>query len=128
MPSNHNRIDRISEEVTRCLAELLPNVKDPRLSGPMLTVVRCEVTNDLRWCKVYLSVLGAYEEKQLKQGLKSASGFLRRELAHRLSLRYTPELIFVLDDSISRGAHINELISRLEIKPDEEDGDATDAE
>lgn len=128
MPSNSNRIDRINEEVTRCLAELLPTVKDPRLSGPMLTVVRCEVTGDLRWCKVFLSILGSYDEKQLKLGLKSASGFLRREVAHRLSLRYTPELIFVLDDSISRGAHISALINKLDIKPDEEDGNDADAQ
>ena len=126
MPSNAKRIDRINEEVLKELSGLLRDVKDPRLSVPMLTVLRCEVTNDLRWCKVYLSVLGDYDEKELRRGLKSCSGFLRRELAHRLSLRYTPELTFVMDDSIAHGAHIAQVLNTLDIRPDEEDdGDAT---
>ena len=106
MPYNSNRVERISEEVTKELAMLLRNVKDPRVSQTMLSVVRCEVTNDMRWCKVFLSALGECDQKELKKGLKSCSGFLRRELAHRLRLRYTPELVFVLDDSIAHGAHI----------------------
>ncbi len=114
--ASSNRIDRISEEIMRCLSEILPTVKDPRLKGPMLSIVRCEASGDLRWCKVYLSVLGEYDAKQLKQGLKAASGFLRRELAHRLTLRYTPELVFVLDDSISHGVHISEMLSKLDVK------------
>lgn len=114
--ASSNRIDRISEEIMRCLSEILPTVKDPRLKGPMLSIVRCEASGDLRWCKVYLSVLGEYDAKQLKQGLKSVSGFLRRELAHRLTLRYTPELVFVLDDSISHGVHISEMLSKLDVK------------
>ena len=114
--ASSNRIDRISEEIMRCLSEILPTVKDPRLKGPMLSIVRCEASGDLRWCKVYLSVLGEYDAKQLKQGLKAASGFLRRELAHRLTLRYTPGLVFVLDDSISHGVHISEMLSKLDVK------------
>lgn len=114
--ASSNRIDRISEEIMRCLSEILPTVKDPRLKGPMLSIVRCEASGDLRWCKVYLSVLGECDVKQLKQGLKSVSGFLRRELAHRLTLRYTPELVFVLDDSISHGVHISEMLSKLDVK------------
>ena len=86
MPSN--RIGRINEEVMRELARLLPTVKDPRLGGGLLSIVRCEVTNDLRWCKVYLSTLGQFDMKELKKGLKSCSGYLRRELAHSLSLRF----------------------------------------
>jgi ribosome-binding factor A len=132
MPSN--RIDRISEEVMRALAELLPTVKDPRLGGGLLSVLRCEVTNDLRWCKVYLSAMGDYDQKELKKGLKSCSGYLRRQLAHSLSLRYTPELVFVLDDSIQTGAHINRLLSQLpelsqeEQNDDDENNDAVDPE
>lgn len=121
MPSN--RIDRISEEVMRALAELLPTVKDPRLGGGLLSVLRCEVTNDLRWCKVYLSAMGDYDQKELKKGLKSCSGYLRRQLAHSLSLRYTPELVFVLDDSIQTGAHINRLLSQLPELSQEEQND-----
>lgn len=125
MPSN--RIGRINEEVMRELARLLPTVKDPRLGGGLLSIVRCEVTNDLRWCKVYLSTLGQFDMKELKKGLKSCSGYLRRELAHSLSLRYTPELVFVLDDSIQEGAHINQLLHQLP-KLQEEHHDDADAE
>lgn len=125
MPSN--RIGRISEEVMRELARLLPTVKDPRLGGGLLSIVRCEVTNDLRWCKVYLSTLGQFDMKELKKGLKSCSGYLRRELAHSLSLRYTPELVFVLDDSIQEGAHINQLLHQLPELQEEHHDDA-DAE
>ena len=123
MPYNRNRMERISEEVTRELAMLLRDVKDPRVSQTMLSVVRCEVTNDMRWCKVYLSALGDCDEKELKRGLKSCSGFLRRELAQRLSLRYTPELVFEVDHSIEYGAHINQVINSLDIRHDEGDSD-----
>ena len=125
MPSN--RIGRINEEVMRELARLLPTVKDPRLGGGLLSIVRCEVTNDLRWCKGYLSTLGQFDMKELKKGLKSCSGYLRRELAHSLSLRYTPELVFVLDDSIQEGAHINQLLHQLPELQEEHHDDA-DAE
>ena len=124
MPYNSNRVERISEEVTRELAMMLRDVKDPRVSQTMLSVVRCEVTNDMRWCKVFLSALGDYDQKELKKGLKSCSGYLRRELAHRLRLRYTPELVFVLDDSIAHGAHISAVINRLDIKHDEDEADS----
>ena len=122
--ASNNRIDRISEEITRCLSEILPTLKDPRLQGPMLTIVRCEASGDLRWCKVFLSVLGEYDAKQLKQGLKSVSGFLRRELAHRLTLRYTPELVFVIDDSVSHGVHISAMLQKLNVKDENADDNA----
>ena len=128
MPYNSNRVERISEEVTRELAMLLRDVKDPRVSQTMLSVVRCEVTSDMRWCKVFLSALGDCDYKELKRGLKSCSGFLRRELAHRLRLRYTPELVFVLDDSIAHGAHIAAVLNTLDIPEDEpEETDEQDA-
>ncbi len=128
MPTNQNRLNRINEQVTRQLMTLLPTVKDPRLSGLMISVLRCDVTNDLRWCKVYLSVMGDYQEKQLMQGLRSCSGFLRRELAHTLTLRYTPELVFVIDDSISHGAHIAQVLSGLDISHEPGDAETPDGE
>ena len=128
MPYNSNRVDRISEEVMRELSGLLREVKDPRVGGVMLSILRCEVTNDLRWCKVRLSVMGECDKKELQRGLKSCSGFLRRELAHRLRLRYTPELVFELDDSIAYGAHISKVLRDLDIKHDsEEETDEQDA-
>jgi len=119
MPSGSNRIDRMNEEIMRTLADALRNVKDPRIAGKMISVVRCEVSGDGRWCKVYLSVLGDYDKKELVKGLKSAAGYLRSELARRVNPRYTPELVFILDHSIAYGAHISEVLSNLNIPPEE---------
>ena len=121
-----NRNARINEEIMKALSEILPTVKDPRLQGCMLSIVRCEATPDLRWCKVYISVLGSYDAKELKRGFKSVSGFLRRELAHMLTLRYTPELVFEIDDSISYGVHISNQLNDLEIKHVEDEEEELD--
>ena len=118
MASNH--IQRINEDIRLCLAEKLRQVKDPRVNqGDLISVVRTDTTGDLRYCKVFLSVLGQVDEKEFRRGLKSASGWLRRELGGSLNLRYTPELIFELDHSIEHGAHINEIIQSLDIGADE---------
>ena len=116
-----NRNARINEEIMKALSEILPTVKDPRLQGCMLSIVRCEATPDLRWCKVYVSALGSYDAKELKRGFKSVSGFLRRELAHMLTLRYTPELVFELDDSIEYSVHINQLLRSISTENKEEE-------
>ena len=119
--ANHH-IDRINDDIRRVLAEKLRDVKDPRIQqGAMLTVTHTDTTNDLRHCKVYISVLGQADEKQLVRGLKSVAGYLRRELGLSLDLRYTPELTFVLDDSIAHGAYINRLINDLDIRHDDDD-------
>ena len=118
MASNH--IQRVNEDIRLCLSEKLRQVKDPRVQqGGLISVVRADTTGDLRYCKVYLSVLGQVDEKELKKGLKSCSGWLRHELGASLSLRYTPELIFELDHSIEHGAHINQIIRDLDIESDE---------
>ena len=118
MASNH--IQRINEDIRMCLSEKLRQVKDPRVQqGGLLSVVRTDTTGDLRYCKVYLSVLGNVDEKELKKGLRSCSGWLRRELGASLSLRYTPELIFELDHSIEHGAHISQLLEDLHIPGDD---------
>ena len=126
MASNH--IQRINEDIRLCLSEKLRQVKDPRVrQGDLLSVVRTDTTGDLRFCKVYLSVLGEIDEKEFKKGLKSCSGWLRRELGSSLSLRYTPELVFELDHSIEHGAHINQVIQSLDLPEDsKEDQDGTD--
>ena len=98
------RIDRISEEVMKALAEALRSVKDPRVQNAMVSVVHCDVTNDLRYAKCYISVLGSEQQaKDVMKGLKSAAGWLRREVGHKVQLRYAPELVFELDESITRG-------------------------
>lgn len=107
MPSN--RIGRINEEIQRELAALIPTVKDPRVTG-MISVTGVETTSDLRWAKVRVSMLDQSSAAQVVKGLKSAAGYLRRELGRRLNLRYTPELVFEADDSIRHGAHILELL------------------
>ena len=106
-----NRINRINDEIQRELAGQLRNLKDPRVSGTgMVSITRVDTTNDLRYARVYVSALNKDQEKDVLKGLKSAAGFLRRELGHALQLRYTPELQFLGDDSISHGAHILELL------------------
>ena len=117
----NNRLARTNDDIQRVLSELLRNVKDPRVQQGMISVTRVETTGDLRYAKVWLSVYGMENEKEFRRGLKSASGWLRKELANSMSLRYTPELVFELDHSIEYGAHINELISSLDIRQDEED-------
>ena len=117
----NNRLARTNDDIQRVLSELLRNVKDPRVQQGMISVTRVETTGDLRYAKVWLSVYGLKDEKEFRRGLKSASGWLAKGLARSMNLRYTPELVFELDHSIEYGAHINELISSLDIRQDEED-------
>ncbi|MCI8810006.1 MAG: 30S ribosome-binding factor RbfA [Oscillibacter sp.] len=110
-----NRMGRINEEIQRELAEQFRFLKDPRVSGTgMVSITRVDTTGDLRYARVYVSVLDKTQEKDVLKGLKSASGFLRRELGHALQLRYTPELQFIADDSIQHGAHILEVLRQVE--------------
>ena len=108
-----NRIGRINEEIQRELSALIPAVKDPRVSG-MISVTAVETTPDLRYAKAYISVLDKENGERVLKGLRSASGWLRRELGSALKLRYTPVLVFQLDDSIDKGAHILELLRSVE--------------
>ena len=110
-----NRIGRINEEIQRELAALLRTLKDPRVQTK-ISITRVETTGDLRYAKVYVSVLEQERGREVLKGLKSAGGFLRREIGARLQLRYTPELVFELDDSIAHGAHIIDLIEALHRK------------
>ena len=110
-----NRIGRINEEIQRELSEQLRRLKDPRVSQTgMVSVTRVDTTGDLRYARVYISVLDKSQEKDVLKGLKSAAGFLRRELGRTLQLRYTPELQFLPDDSIQHGAHILEMLRDIE--------------
>ena len=104
---------RINAEVMRELSVAIRDLKDPRVS-PMTSVTGAEVTPDLQYCKVYISVLGSEESlAKTMEGLKVAAGFLRRELAQTVNLRHTPELQFVADHSIMYGAHMDELIRKV---------------
>ena len=118
MPSN--RIGRINEEIQRELSDQIRRLKDPRVSAAgMVSLTRVDTTSDLRYAKVYVSVLDKNAEKDVLKGLRSASGFLRRELGRALQLRYTPELQFQGDDSILHGAHILEVLRKVEYASDD---------
>jgi ribosome-binding factor A len=118
-----NKLARTNDDIQFALSSLLREIKDPRVQQGMISVTRVETTGDLRYAKVWLSVMGMKDEKEFRRGLKSASGWLRKELGSRVKLRYTPELVFEIDHSIEYGAHINQVISSLDIKHDEDESD-----
>lgn len=108
------RSGRINEEVKKEISDIIRNeIRDPRLTA-MVSVTKVDVTKDLRYAKVFVSIFGDDEEKKNSlDALKSSSGFLRRELSHRINLRYTPELTIELDDTIEHGMHIDALIEKI---------------
>ena len=118
-----NRIGRINEEVQKELASLIRNLKDPRVQDTMISITHVETTPDLRYAKVFASFLQEDKASDAMKGLKSASGYLRRELGAKLNLRYTPELQWELDDSITYGAKMLKLINSLEVSSDDHDED-----
>ncbi|MBN2852336.1 MAG: 30S ribosome-binding factor RbfA [Clostridia bacterium] len=110
----NRRIDRIREEIKKEVSNiLLYDLKDPRLRG-MASVISVKVTNDLSYCTIYVSVLGDQSEKEdSMKAVKSAEGFVRRELSKRLGIRYVPEIKFELDESIDKSIRINEILNSL---------------
>ena len=114
MRKNSIKNTRINMEVQRELSEIIrTEIKDPRIH-PMTTIVSVDVTPDLKYCKAYVSVLGDEEAGQSTiQGLKSAVGYVRRELARRINLRNTPEITFILDQSIEYGVNMSKLIDEV---------------
>lgn len=116
-----NKMRRTNEDIRLALSSLIRNVKDPRVQQGLISITAVETTGDLHFCKVYLSVLGLQSEKEFKKGLKSASGWLRRELGRSLKLRNVPELIFEVDKSIEHGAHINSILNELESSGEDKD-------
>lgn len=120
--ANYQRTDRISEEVKKHLSDIIRELKDPRI--PLMTsVVSVSVTKDLKYAKAYVSIMGDEEtKKEALKGLKSAAGFIRKEIGARVLLRALPEFHFELDNSIEHGAHINELLqSVIKNTPEEEE-------
>ncbi len=115
-----NRIVRINEEIQKALAAALRSVKDPRVADALISITRVETTPDLRYTKVFVSVLQEEKAADALKGLKSASGYLRRELGSEVRLRCVPEIVWELDDSITYGAKMLKLINSLEVKHDEQ--------
>ena len=122
MPSH--KIERATEDIKKELTAIFRELKDPRVNKAFLSIVRVEVTNDLSYCTVYVSAIEGIERaKEAVKGLKSASGYIRRELGHRLKLRHVPELIFNATDSIEYSANISRILNSLDITESEEEPD-----
>lgn len=116
------RQGKINDAVMQAMSEAVREIKDPRVSSAMVTITAAEVTPDLKFAKIYFSaILG--DKSEVKRGLISAAGFLRRTLSQKLNLRITPELSFFEDKSIEHGAKIAKILNSIEITPDEGEGD-----
>lgn len=117
-----HRLGRTTEDIKRELTAILRELKDPRVKNGLISIVRVEVTNDLSFCKVYISTMDGIENAhEAVKGLKSAAGFVRRELSQRLSIRHVPQVIFEATDSIEYSANISRIINDLQVKEDEDD-------
>ena len=119
-----HRIERTTEDIKRELTAIFRELKDPRVTSAFLSIVRVEVTSDLSYCTVKVSAIeGLDKAKEAVKGLRSASGFIRRELGHRLRLRHVPELIFEATDSIEYSANVSRILNSLDISESEENTD-----
>ena len=117
---NNNRGVRINEAVREEMSMIMRELKDPRVQDTMISITRVEATPDLRYAKIYVSFLQEEKAADALKGLRSAGGYLRRELGRALQLRYTPELVWEQDDSITYGAKMLKLINSLEVNKDGE--------
>lgn len=116
------RMGRTTEDIKRELTAVLRELKDPRVANSMISIVRVEVSNDLSYCKVYVSAMeGLYKAKEAVKGLKSAGGFIRHEIGSRLSLRHVPAMVFEATDSIEYSANISRMLNELDIKDDSDE-------
>ena len=114
MPNkNNNRIERINEEYKKVLSQIIGyELKNTNITG-LISVTKVKTSSDLKNAKVYISILGSKSKKNTLEGLKNASGFIRTELAQRVNLRYTPELVFELDETIEYGAKIDSILKEI---------------
>lgn len=124
---NKKRLNRISEEVKRVVSELIQReIKDPRIN-PFTSVTKVEVTNDLSYANIYISIMGNDDDKQnTLEGLKSARGFIRREIGNRIDLRHAPEPVFHIDESIEHSLYISKLIDKIHKENEKKRGDNGD--
>lgn len=119
MPENNTRLGRINEEYKKELSTIIDHeLKNPNITG-LISVTKVKVTNDLKYAKVYVSILNSKNIKDTLAGLKKSSGYIRSELARRVNLRNTPELIFELDDSIEYGTKIDAILKEIMPKKEE---------
>ena len=121
MPESKSRLERINEQYKKEIGQIINyELKNPNATG-MISVTRVKVTNDLKFAKVAVSILNAKDVKQTLAALKKSAGFIRSELARRVNLRNTPEIIFELDDSMEYGERIDKILKEIMPKKDEKD-------
>ena len=123
--ANYRR-GRINDEMQKTLAEILREVKDPRVSKAFISVTGVDVTPDLKYAKVFYSAMQG-DKKEVYLGLKSSAGFIRRQVAQRMNLRATPEFSFVEDQSIAYGARISTILNSITITDPDEEEETVDA-
>ena len=122
MQKNNNRFNRVEEELKKEISNIISNkLKNPDVTG-LISVTKVKVTTDLKFAKVYVSILNAKNTKATLRGLKQSSGFVRSEVAKSINLRNTPEIIFELDDSMEYGAKIDSILKDImkDVKPESE--------
>ena len=121
MPKNNNRFERINEELKKEISNIINyELNNPNVTG-LISVTKAKITQDLKYAKIYVSILNSKNIKETLAGLKKSSGYIRTEIAKRINLRITPELIFELDDSMEYGAKIDSILKDImkDIKPEE---------
>ncbi len=124
--ANYRR-NRINEEISKALAEIMRNVKEKSVRDVVLTVTGVDCAPDLSFAKVYYSFLGGGDRKEVAKGLKNATGYIRSQLARTLNLRQTPELVFIYDESVEHGAHIEKLLEQVRAEfTDDDDSEGSD--
>ena len=123
MPANNTRLGRIDEEYRKEISQIISyELKDPNITG-LISVTKVKVTPDLKYAKVYVSIMNSKNIKETMEGLKKSSGFIRTELAKKVNLRNTPELTFEIDDSIEYGAKIDSILKEIMPEKNEENKD-----
>ena len=119
------RQNRINDAVKQEMAQILRDVKDPRIAGSLVSITAAEVSPDLKFAKIFFSVLGE-DKNEILKALKGAAGFFRSELAKRINLRITPQLTFEYDGSMEYGANIAGILKTLDISPLEDEDEEYD--
>ena len=123
-----DRITRIAEEIKKEVSYMIQNeLKDPRVTG-LISITKVLLTKDLKFCKIFVSMLGTADEKEAMDALKSSAGFVRREIGNNIRMHSTPEVKFEMDDSMAYGEKIQGIINSLDIKPLEEDESADESD
>jgi ribosome-binding factor A len=115
------RTDRIEEEIKKVVGKLIDNgIKDPRVNG-LISVTKVDVSKDMKYCKIYVSMIGSKDNNEVIEGLNSAKGLVRKEIGEKVRTFNTPEVKFIYDDSLAYGQHIEEVLGTLNIKHDDEE-------